>query len=66
MKMKIVDNTLLQVFVPPTMQAQAPAILNKIWREEFAGRAYFLLEMTDTVEAFVAEARLNRFILVYR
>ncbi len=65
MKLKIIGDQVM-VSVPSEMQANAPELLEDIWRDEFANKNYFLLEMTEAVQDFVERAKLNWHILVYR
>lgn len=56
----------VHVSIPPELKGQAPLLLQDIWREEFAHRSHFILEMTQAVKVFVEQAKLNPYILVYR
>lgn len=62
-EIKIVGD-MVRVFVPQNMQAQAPYLLQKLWRKEFVGQTYCLFKMTEAIHAVVEKAKLNRFILV--
>lgn len=64
MRLKITGDSIF-VSIPTEMQGQAAFLLQDIWREEFANKPYFSVQMTETVRSFVEKARLNRHILVY-
>ncbi len=63
--MKIIGD-IVRVTIPAEMLPQAPAILQDIWCDEYTGKSYFFLDLTESVRIFLEDAKLNRHILVCR
>lgn len=63
----VVSSETLKVVIPKENSLEAPLQLGNIWRDEFAGRLNFVVEITEPIKEFLEKIKLGRSnILVYR
>lgn len=62
-----VSSETLKVMIPVEIRVEAHLRLQEIWRDEFIDRANFVMELSESVKAFIEKVKLDRNnILVYR